>query len=157
MNNINLKLLNNKKNFNLLVIFTGLLFICINNVLGHYYPPFSILWTPIILTFITTVINYPLYKVSFNETIIYNYFLILFNDVFMRINAGGDHDEKGKVVIFFASAVSFFITAAVIFIYSLYLENREKNEETIKLSIFKTTLISSIVCILIYIFFISNI
>lgn len=107
-----------KQTKQILAIGTGLTGIIISNIIGHFSPAFSILWTPIVLTAIIAGVNYPLYKADFAKTIIYNYGLLLFNDLFIRFYAGGRHDQEGKGWIFLLFAIAFIIATITMLIYA---------------------------------------
>lgn len=76
-------------------IIIGLFIITLCNVLGHYFPPFSLFTSYIYMGIIIGLINDKLYKSSFRFTIIYNFFILLLNDFLIRKFAGGSHDSAG--------------------------------------------------------------
>lgn len=104
--------LTNKNIF--IIIALGLLLIVVSNVIGHFAPPFSILITPILMTIIIGGLNYPIFRVSFNLTMLYSLGLLIFNDLFIRLYAGGTHDQVGKAWIMF-----FFLIAVALAIISM--------------------------------------
>src|ERR1035437_7157421 len=106
----------------ILVIGIGLAGIIISNIIGHVSPPFSILFTPVVLTVIIAGINYPLYKADFTMAIIYNYGLLLFNDLFIRFYAGGTHDQEGKGFTFFFFGIAFIVATITMLIYAYLTE-----------------------------------
>ena len=85
---------------NILAIGLGLTLVIVSNIIGHFAAPFSIFVTPILLTIIIAGINSQLYKSNFLLTVIYNFGLLLFNDLFIRYYAGGTNDQVGKAWIF---------------------------------------------------------
>ncbi len=100
----------------ILVISLGIALIIVSNIIGHFAGPFSIFVTPIILTLIIAGLNFELYKTNFLLTVVYNFGLLLFNDMFIRFYAGGTHDQVGKawIMLFFTLAfVSAFITMTI--------------------------------------------
>ena len=101
-----------------IAIALGLVGITLSNIQGHFHPPFSISSTPILLALIIAGINYPLYQSNFNLTIIYNYGLLLFNDIFIRVYAGGDHDDEGRGWIFVFFSGAFILSTIAMFIYA---------------------------------------
>jgi hypothetical protein len=137
----------------------GIVIITLSNIQGHFHPPFSIQWTPIFLVVIIAGINYPLYKSNFNLTVIYNYALLLFNDIFIRVYAGGTHDDEGRdwIALFFDGA--FLLSTIAMIIYGI--ANAQKQETGSRSMIRKHNLIiiiiSALVTLLIYRFFISGI
>ncbi|MGS0747375.1 hypothetical protein [Halpernia sp. GG3] len=141
----------------ILAIVTGLTGIIISNIIGHFSPPFSILWTPIVLTGIIAGVNYPLYKADFTKTIIYNYGLLLFNDLFIRFYAGGTHDKEGKGWIFLLFAIAFIIATITMVIYAYSAGKVADTEIKNKRNNFLTVIISAIVTGFIYALFIADI
>ncbi|MBP6731773.1 MAG: hypothetical protein KA149_06930 [Chitinophagales bacterium] len=94
---------------NILAIGLGLTLITFSNLIGHFAPPFSIFFTPVLLPLIIIGVNAQLYKTNFALTVAYNFALLLFNDVFIRFYAGGTYDEEGKGWIFLFFAMAFII------------------------------------------------
>jgi hypothetical protein len=79
-------------------IFAFNLFLLIGlNILGHYFPPFSILLSPIIIGLIS--FNSFKTKVHFSVKTIFVVSSIIFNDFLLRLYAGGTHDSEGVMVI----------------------------------------------------------
>jgi hypothetical protein len=106
----------NIKDKHILVIGLGIALVIVSNIIGHFAGPFSIFVTPILLTLIIAVLNFQLYKSNFLLTVVYNFGLLLFNDLFIRFYAGGTHDQVGKawIMLFFTIAfVSAFITMTI--------------------------------------------
>ena len=101
-----------------LAVALGLAIITLSNVEGHFHPPFSIQWTPIFLVLIIAGINHPLYKSDFKLTATYNFALLLFNDIFVRVYAGGTHDDEGRdwISLFFSG--TFILSAIAMLIYA---------------------------------------
>jgi hypothetical protein len=62
--------------------------------------------------------GYPLYQAGFTKTILYNYGLLLFNDVLIRLFAGGVHDDEGKGFIALFSFTAFIIATLVMILYA---------------------------------------
>ncbi len=79
-----------------------------NNILGYVYPPFSIICTVFLLPFIIGAVNHPLYKINFLFATAYGFFLLLLNDVLMRMYAGGNYDSVGKLILRLLFEVSGF-------------------------------------------------
>ncbi len=106
----------NNKPFYLMLIGIGI--IIINNVNGHYNPPSSINWTPVVIPFIVIIVNRTLYKLNFIQTIIYNYSLIAFNDYLIRAYAGGNTDIEGNMWIAFYGMIGFIISTIAMLVFA---------------------------------------
>ncbi|MES2618953.1 MAG: hypothetical protein V4613_13835 [Bacteroidota bacterium] len=112
---------------NISAIGLGFILVIISNVIGHVAPPFSIFVTPVLMTIIIAGINFGLYKSNFTLTVIYNFGLLLFNDLFIRLYAGGTHDQEGKGWIFLFFAIAFILAVVTMIIYSFGpLKNQSK-------------------------------
>ncbi len=136
----------------ILVGIAGLAAIIINDIIGLNNPPSNILWTPIVLTVIIWGVNYPLYKADFRIAIIYNYFLLLFNDILLRgFPTGVPVDEEGKGWIFLFSMLAFIIATIVMTGYA-YVYRNDIDKKT-KRNNFLSILISAFVTFLIYVLF----
>lgn len=133
----------------LLIIAIGLIVIIVNNILGHYYGPFSITWTPLILIFIIAGINYPLYRYNFLLAIVYNYILLLLNDVLIRLFAGGTHDHIGRGWVMLAFISAFMLSTLSMVIYALFINSAITNKKQ-RIENLLTVLISAILVGLIY-------
>ncbi len=146
------------KNFiNILVIGLGLLGIVLSNINGHFNPPFSIFRTPIVLTIIIAGVNYPLYKTDFTKTIIYNYGLLLFNDLFIRFYAGGIHDQEGKGWIFLFFSIAFIMATITMLFYAYSVRQVSVTNIKSKRSNFLTVIISAIATGFVYMLLIADI
>jgi hypothetical protein len=97
-------------------LLTGLALILISNIIGHYLAPFSLFVTIVLPFFIITAVNYQLYKKNFLGTVLYGYGIILFNDLLIRLYAGGTHDKAGMALITFCTLLAFiFSTGSMLF------------------------------------------
>lgn len=144
-------------NKNILTIGLGLALIIISNIIGHFAASFSIFATPFLLTIIIAGINFQLYKINFILTVIYNFGLLVFNDLFIRFYAGGTHDQVGKFLISLFFAMAFTLALFIMTIYSFILnDNHTSKTKNVLTNIF-ILLSSSILTGLIYYFIISDI
>jgi hypothetical protein len=77
------------------------------NIIGHYFPPFSILFSPIIIL----LICFNIFKTNINFYIksIFIVFSIIVNDISLRLYAGGTHDSEGIMVINLFFYINFII------------------------------------------------
>ena len=115
-------------NLKLILVGAGLTLIAISNMIGHFAPPFSILATPFLLTFIITEINYKLFQLNFHLTVLYSFGLLLLNDILIRLYAGGTHDSVGKAWILLFSGIALLIAFITMLIYSFTtLRNNKSN------------------------------
>ncbi len=142
----------NQKNKEELAIVSGIALIIISNVIGHSSPPFSILATPWVLTIVIAIINFPLYKTSFSKTVIYNYGLLLVNDILVRCFAGGADDAEGKAWISVMFILSFLICTIVMFVYSS-MKSKNSKENTDKRKQMKTVALAGIVTAVLFVIF----
>jgi hypothetical protein len=134
------------------LVFLGVALIVISNILGNSNPPFSILATPWVLTIVIAIINFPLYKTSFSKTVIYNYGLLLFNDILVRCFAGGADDAEGKAWISVMFILSFLICTIVMFVYVSY-KPKKSNENVAKRKHMKTVALAGIVTAVLFVLF----
>jgi magnesium-transporting ATPase (P-type) len=142
----------NQKNKEELAVVSGIALIIISNIIGNSSPPFSILATPWVLTIVIAIINFPLYKTSFSKTVIYNYGLILFNDILVRLLAGGIDDDEGKAWISVMFILSFLISTIVMFVYGS-LKSKNSKENTDKRKHMKTVAFAGIVTAVLFVLF----
>ena len=142
----------NQKNKEELAVVSGIALIIISNIIGNSSPPFSILATPWVLTIVIAVINFPLYKTSFSKTVIYNYGLILFNDILVRGFAGGVDDDEGKAWISVMFILSFLISTIVMFVYGS-MKSKNSKENTDKRKQMKTLALSGLVTAVLFVLF----
>ena len=142
----------NQKNKAELAVISGIALIIISNIIGNSSPPFSVLATPWVLTIVIAIINFPLYKTSFSKTVIYNFGLLLVNDILVRLFAGGIDDDEGKAWISIMFILSFLISTIVMFVYgSLKSENSKENTD--KRTHMKTVAFAGIVTAVLFVLF----
>ncbi|HXD92115.1 MAG TPA: hypothetical protein VNX01_02830 [Bacteroidia bacterium] len=118
--------MNKQTIINIVAVITGLTLVALNNVMGHYNPPFSITYTPFIMTIIIAGINYSLYKADFSATVFYSFSLLLVNDFLIRTYAGGDHDQEGKGWISMFFAITYILSVISMLIYSVAISTDNK-------------------------------
>jgi len=98
-------------------ILTGLLIILGANLAGHFYPPFSLMNSFLYMNIIVGLVNLPLYKINYYFTVVYNFILLLINDLFIRLYAGGNHDNEGMGWCWLMFSVGFIIATLIMIIY----------------------------------------
>ena len=141
------------------IIILGLTLITVSNIIGHFAGPFSIFITPILLTIIIAGINYNLYKSNFHLTVLYNFGLLIFNDLFIRFFAGGTHDQVGKALISISFTIAFILSIITMAIYSFNSEESQiikSKTKKVVLNIFSVVFLATLIGIA-YIYFISEI
>ncbi len=121
----NIKRMNTDFNYKLLSISFGV--VILNNILGHYFPPFSIVASPILFLIIMSFMCYRLSKQDYTITMLCSFCLLILNDVLIRIFAGGMHDHQGQGFIFLSFIISFLICFVYILIFSFM--NIKENEQ----------------------------
>lgn len=98
-------------------IFIGLLIILGANLAGHFFPPFSLMTSFLYMNLIVGLVNLPLYKINYNYTVVYNLILLLINDLFIRLYAGGNHDSQGMGWCWLMFHIGFIISTLIMIIY----------------------------------------
>jgi hypothetical protein len=98
-------------------IVIGLSTITVCNILGHFLPPFSLSLSSVYMSFIIIFVNKPLFQANFKLTIVYNFIILLLNDIFIRLYAGGTHDNQGKGWCMLMYFLGLFITTVIMFAY----------------------------------------
>ena len=138
---------------NILAIGLGLTLVIVSNIIGHFAAPFSIFVTPILLTIIIAGINSQLYKSNFLLTVIYNFGLLLFNDLFIRYYAGGTHDQVGKAWIFLFFAIAFILAFITMTIYSflpMVIQDKTPKTKNILKNIFALLILTTLTGLIYY-------
>lgn len=98
-------------------IFIGLLIILGANLAGHFFPPFSLMTSFLYMNLIVGLVNLPFYKINYNYTVVYNFILLLINDLFIRLYAGGNHDSQGMGWCWLMFHIGFIISTLIMIIY----------------------------------------
>lgn len=150
--------MSNLKN-NFTIIGLAILIIVVSNILGHFFPPFSIFATPFLMILIIARLNNPLYKSKFKFTILYNVGLLLFNDLFIRFYAGGTHDQEGKGLISLFFVITFIFAIVSMIVYAVILGFKDEKIHQVKIISFNIliTLTASIILGFLYYHWIGNI
>ncbi len=131
------------KDKNTLAIGLGLTLVTVSNIIGHFAGPFSILATPILLTIIIAGINSHLYKSNFILTIVYNFGLLLLNDLLIRLYAGGTHDQVGKALISLFFIVAFVLALITMAIYCFISFDEKSRTKKILTNLFIIVILAS--------------
>lgn len=111
-------------NLKFLILCTAILLI--SNVLGHYMPPFSIMFTPIAITFLTVII---FFKISSTIGIVLKSIILAVfisaNDICIKLFAGGNHDSEGLGWIHMMLFIGLIVNYIVMII--MVVNNKEEN------------------------------
>jgi hypothetical protein len=122
----------NQKILVILPIIFGMTIIIASNIDGHFHPPWSILLTPIWLSIIFGIVNKSLYKINYRNKIIYNFGLLLLNDLLIRKYSGGMHDDEGKIWISSFFIVSVFLANIIMTISAFSAKTQLNNVIDVK-------------------------
>ena len=134
----------------------GILIIILSNVFAHYRPSFAILWTPVIMTVIIAGINYPLYKADFKSTVVYNFGLLIFNDLLTRFPEGVPVVNEERRWLFPFFVITFLIALLTMMIYAYLLGSMNNRGMRSKRENIISVIISAIAIGFVYILFIVN-
>lgn len=99
----------------------GFVIILCCNLLGHYFPPFSLFCCFIYMNIIISFVNLPLYQKNFKLAVIYNFFILLLNDLLIRKYAGGSHDSAGMAWCLLMFGLTIIFSLLIMIIYSFVL------------------------------------
>jgi len=112
---------------NILTITIGVLLLLTSNYLGHVYPPFSIMWTPVLIGVFTGLV---LFITDFRLVVKFGLIvgLIISNDVLIKFFAGGTHDWEGVSWISLSCIFGLFISFILILIYGFRIQKQQKKK-----------------------------
>jgi len=79
-------------------ILISFIIVLINGLIGHFFPPFGILLTPVLIIFISLLISFNK-KISGILKSLILVFLIILNDVLIKLYCGGRHDSEGLIFL----------------------------------------------------------
>ncbi len=127
----------------------GLMIMILANFAGHYFPPFSLFSSFIYINVIIAFINLKLYKINFRLTAIYNFILLIVNDLLIRYYAGGNHDSVGMAICTVMFCLGFIISVIIMTTYSLTNFKESKLE---KISNFNVVIIGTFITAMFYYF-----
>jgi hypothetical protein len=71
-----------------------------------------------LITVLIIIFNIPLYKINFKKTVIYNYFLLLSNDLLHRLLYFGTYDDGTDGMYSMSFVISIFISLIFMIIYN---------------------------------------
>lgn len=87
----------------------ALLAVIVNGLVGHFLPPYGIFLTPVIMTITTVLVCFGTNGIKAIWVSALTYFFIAFNDIYIKLYAGGTADSAGLAWIhlfFFIGLVS---------------------------------------------------
>lgn len=88
----------------------------LNILVGHYFPPMSVLSIPIVISLATGLIVFSDNDLTIFQQVLFAYAFIALNDIGIKLFAGGIHDRQGIGwihVLLFASLVPSFIMLVI--------------------------------------------
>jgi hypothetical protein len=111
---------------NISIILLGFGIMIAANLAGHFFPPFSLMNSFIYINIVIGLVNLRLYKFNFKITIIYNFILLVINDLLIRLYAGGTHDSQGMALCWVMFHLGFIIATIIMIAYSLTFNKENK-------------------------------
>ncbi len=102
-------------------IILSLLIIVLTNILGHYFPPSSILLSPSTIGLFTGLLIFTDFKIGYR--ILSITLAIILNDIFIKKFAGGTHDLEGAGFINVFLIIGLIISTIIILIKIAILTN----------------------------------
>lgn len=134
---------------NKLILILAAAFVLLNGLIGHFFAPAGMYLTPVIITITSCLVIFALKNTSLIVKSIGVYFFIGFNDIFIKLYAGGNHDMAGQGWILFYALIGIAITTLFLLINLLITKN-EKNSNRI------TSLILFFILLVIHYFLFAN-
>ena len=119
---------------NVLILAVSLALCVFNNYMGHYYPPFSISKTPLLIGLVTAGIMYLTDFKLFTKFCWISFFILL-NDLLIRIYAGGNHDSEGVGWITLFLLMGLGLAFIIVLIYRITRERTSLKNYLIKMLI----------------------
>lgn len=96
-----------------------------------------------IIIFFILILNIPLYKINFRYTLIYNLFLLLFEDLLIRLFYNSTYDDGTNYTLTIMYLISLIIGSFIMFIYCFIfdIKNKFKNISFLTIGIIFSCLI----------------
>ncbi|TAE80504.1 MAG: hypothetical protein EAY81_10375 [Bacteroidetes bacterium] len=69
--------------------------VILNGFIGHFFAPNSIMLTPIVLTFTTSLVCFGTKDIKIISISALTYLFVGFNDILIKLYSGGRHDKEG--------------------------------------------------------------
>jgi hypothetical protein len=102
-------------------IILALLTLVLTNILGHYFPPTSIILSPFTIGLLTVLILFTGLKIGYRILLIT--LTIIFNDICIKKFAGGTHDLEGAGFINLSLIIGLIASTIIILIITITLKN----------------------------------
>jgi len=99
---------------NLVVIFIALLIVTLNGLIGHFYPPNGIIWTPLVISISTYLVAFRTTQLNPIIKSLLAFIFIALNDILLKLYAGGTHDNEGLEWILFFLYLGLIPTSGII-------------------------------------------
>ena len=106
---------------NSIKIILALLIIFLTNILGHYFPPTSIILSPLTIGGLTGLLIFTDLKLGYRVLLII--FTIILNDISIKKFAGGTHDLEGAGFINIFLIIGLVISTILIVVKTVTLKN----------------------------------
>lgn len=106
---------------NTIRITLALFLVILTNILGHFFPPTSIMLSPLTIGSLTGLLLYTDFKVGYRVLCIT--FAIIFNDMCIRSYAGGVYDLEGAGFINMFLVIGLIISTVIITGKAVFLES----------------------------------
>ncbi|PIE50967.1 MAG: hypothetical protein CSA38_00405 [Flavobacteriales bacterium] len=121
---------------NILWLGLAMLIVITNGLVGHFYPPNGIFFTPVVLISTTFFVCFGTKKIRFIYLSFLTYFFVAFNDILVKLYTGGTHDIEGQHWIHLLLIIG-LIPVLLIFFASLL----KKSQDTLLHKIFSFILL----------------
>jgi len=102
-------------------IFLSFIIVVITNILGHYFPPTSIMFSPLTIGLLTGLLMFTDFKIGYRILLVT--LSIVFNDICIKTFAGGTHDLEGAGFINAFLIIGLIISTIIILIKTVVLKN----------------------------------
>jgi len=102
-------------------IFLSFIIVVITNILGHYFPPTSIMLSPLTIGLLTGLLMFTDFKIGYRILLVT--LSIVFNDICIKTFAGGTHDLEGAGFINAFLIIGLIISTIIILIKTVVLKN----------------------------------
>ena len=93
--------------------------VILNGLIGHFFAPFGIMLTPIVLTITTLLVCLRTKNINIIVLSLLTYFFVGFNDILIKLYSGGSHDSQGlgwiHMLLFVGLLPTFGILLSTIF------------------------------------------
>jgi len=93
--------------------------VLVNIILGHFFPPFGLLFTSVLIPIITVILCFNNHHLNYTFKAIIIYFFIALNDIGIKLFAGGIQDNEGQGFINLMLIVGVLL-GFIYFLYSMF-------------------------------------